>query len=297
MNEVLPINQIERDQIKLKNSFWQKLPRVIKMAVLILILICGVFRFIPPLNVSFVSFLEKGRNIINIKDNKGNISINQENHSEKNITRSDACDGEVPFTEEYWKNLKRIRRIGNEDSDIFGLNESGSASEGAMLSYFKKCNGRFEAALNFTPLLNNAANTDIGYGEFFFWEIGGGDLRSIRLFWNQNQPRPNWNTQKLTTHYLNPKNTQEQITHNKPVKAIFTLERLPDSRTKTTLKLKYYSTLQKKEVESNVYEYYFEDFPININDDPEEIKVGLSDPDKKWGTQVRLKNFVVKELP
>jgi len=86
----------------------------------------------------------------------------------------------IPFTDEYWNGLnKGFEKVGN----IYTLPKEPRNVD--TVAYFKNsCSGSVKSETQFTPRSESLVNLNQYYDGWFRWEIGGNDLRSVKLYKN-----------------------------------------------------------------------------------------------------------------
>jgi len=145
------------------------------------------------------------------------------------------------------------------------------------------CSGAFMAQFIVIPLSETLINLNLYFDSWFRWEIGGKDLRSVRLFKNMDgctSAMKNVEQVYIENEYLAG---HDQISFGEPLDVIFSVFPTETGKLKTEVDLTYVSLKDKRQ--RNVKGWFYYEFDIdetcgkesvlNILNDKFRIGIGL----------------------
>jgi hypothetical protein len=206
----------------------------------------------------------------------------------------------VTFTNDYWEGL---RSKFLEVNGVYTIPDRKTKFD-SVAYYIKSCKGGIKAELKFISFAEKLINLNLYYGTQFRWEVGGNDLRSVKLYKNKSCTA-NWYGKEVDTEnkYLP---IGEAILPGQPTSSSLLVFLTADGKLRTELHIGFISPKSGEKVVDDLFYYEFnvgsacdsETVP-NIDLDYERIGVGLmrSSYEVAEPPRVKFNEFRIKIYP
>ncbi|MBL7158942.1 hypothetical protein ISS85_00495 [Candidatus Microgenomates bacterium] len=301
-----PKSDFIKDKKKLINSFWKWVPPKLRALIII---VGAIFFFLLAYILCPIISAQINKKVGHAKNDQASERQISQSIIEKTDNNSDRYPSScmtgnnkewLPFSVEHWQGL---------NANFLKINDSlyslSSPSKGvdAIAFYSKPCADAFTVEFKIIPYSENLMNFNLYYESWFRWEIGGNDMRSVRLFKNSEGCRAMKRVKKIKTkeEYLPD---HDKIMPEQPVLITFSVFPTKSGKLKTQIDLEYISAITKEEVTVNGRFYYEFDMSWNcdentvldINTDTYRIGVGLqrSSLENREIPKIGLEKFRIK---
>jgi len=224
--------------------------------------------------------------------NNPSINLGLINHNQSYFVEEATSNNEAPildntgcltrwssFSTNEWQGLNA--NFLNINSNLYTLPTPGKGVD-AVAFYSKPCTSGFVAEFKVVPYSQSLMNLNLYYESWFRWEIGGNDMRSVKLYKNSQgcTAMKNVRKVKIQDEFL-PEH--DEIMPEKPVSITFSVFPTESGNLKTKIDLTYTSTLTKEKVIiAGRFQHEFEmnwscdeNTVLDINKDSYRIGIGL----------------------
>lgn len=182
----------------------------------------------------------------------------------------------VAFTNDYWEGLHSKFW---EVNGVYTIPDKKTTFD-SVAYYVRSCKGGIKAELKFISFAERLINLNLYHGTQFRWEIGGNDLRSVKLYKNRNCTA-NWYGKEVDTEnkYLP---MGEKILPGQLTNVSLLVFLTADGKLRTELHIRFTSPKSGEKEVDDLFYYEFNVGPVcdsetvpNINLDYDRIGVGL----------------------
>ncbi|NCN59042.1 hypothetical protein COW99_01010 [Candidatus Roizmanbacteria bacterium CG22_combo_CG10-13_8_21_14_all_38_20] len=178
-----------------------------------------------------------------------------------NITENNCyVDSWIPFDAHNWIGLNYLF---NEINGIYSPKKVGGDTIiiDSVASYNKPCKGPVDFKIKFIPRSNKLINLNLYYGTWFRWEIGGNDLRSVRLYKNEDGCSTAFkgiDSVEIPNTYLT---NMDRFTTGEPITATMFVYLTKKGTLKTELLFAYKSAITRENI--SVTGRFFHEFDVS----------------------------------
>lgn len=272
----------KEDLVKWSNSWLEKIPSRKRPWVIIgLVSILALLKFIiPPIYDQFVSSkfetYTKGQ-IIGGKSEIESPTAMASPTPQLSANHNGNCYMDwVAFTNDDWEGLySRFLEVNG----VYSLPDKKNSFD-SVAYFIKPCKGGIKAEFQFVSFTEGLINLNLYYGTLFRWEIGGNDLRSVKLYKNRSCSA-NWYGKEVETeHKYLPRG--EVILPGQQASASLLVFLTVGGKLRTELHIKFMSPKLGEKIVDDLFYYEFDVGPDcdsetvpNIDFDYERIGIGL----------------------
>lgn len=186
----------------------------------------------------------------------------------------------LEFTDDKWEHLSWFTQVNG----VYSLPSEHTVKD-ITTEYKTPCKGGIIYSVRFIPITAELIDLNMYFGNWFRWEIGGNDRRSVRLYKNTLGCAAMKDVVEISTKkkYLD---NHRVISLENPVTASMSAYLTETGKARTEVFLTYIDENSGEEFTENGFEYEFEVNPscgenytankiLNIDENEERFKIGL----------------------